>query len=105
MAIDPRLRAYTNTTATGLPFAVMQLNAEEKAVWSLPPGFPQAGKEASGKVTVWRYITAAPSKTTNQYQISNKGRGKGLQNQGAISVPGMGMTEAMVYADQAGRRI
>ena len=100
LAIDSRLRAYTNTTATGLPFEVMQLNAEESGLVTAT-GISSGGQKASGKVTVYNNYGSAPQKLITNTRFQTKD-GKVYRIKGAISVPGMGMTEAMVYADQAG---
>lgn len=100
LAIDSRLRAYTNTTATGLSFEVMQLNAEESGLVTAT-GISSGGQKASGKITVYNNYGSAPQKliANTRFQTSD---GKIYRIKGAISVPGMGMTEATVYADQAG---
>lgn len=100
LAIDSRLRAYTNTTATGLSFEVMQLNAEESGLVTAT-GISSGGQKASGKITVYNNYGSAPQKLIANTRFQTKD-GKIYRIKGAISVPGMGMTEATVYADQAG---
>ena len=100
MAIDSRLRAYTNTTTTGLSFEVMQLNAEESGLVTAT-GISSGGQKASGKITVYNNYGSAPQKLITNTRFQTKD-GKIYRIKGAISVPGMGMTEATVYADQAG---
>ena len=100
LAIDSRLRAYTNTTTTGLSFEVMQLNAEESGLVTAT-GISSGGQKASGKITVYNNYGSAPQKLITNTRFQTKD-GKIYRIKGAISVPGMGMTEATVYADQAG---
>src|SRR3989344_599899 len=56
---------------------------------------------ASGKITVYNNYGSAPQKliANTRFQTSD---GKVYRIKGAISVPGMGVLEATVYADQAG---
>ena len=100
LAIDSRLRARANASADGLPFEVMQLNAEESGLITAT-GISSGGQKASGKITVYNNYGSAPQRliTNTRFQTSD---GKVYRIKGAISVPGMGVTEATVYADQAG---
>lgn len=100
LAIDSRLRAYANSTTTGLSFEVMQLSAEESGL-VVPTGISSGGQKASGKITIYNNYGSAPQKliANTRFQTSD---GKIYRIKGAISVPGMGMMEAVVYADQAG---
>ena len=100
LAVDSRLRAYTNTVATGLSFEVMQLSAEESGLVTAT-GISSGGQKASGKITVYNNYGSAFQRliANTRFQTSD---GKVYRIKGAISVPGMGMTEATVYADQAG---
>ena len=100
LAVDSRLRAYTNTVATGLSFEVMQLSAEESGLVTAT-GISSGGQKASGKITVYNNYGSAPQRliANTRFQTSD---GKVYRIKGAISVPGMGVTEATVYADQAG---
>ena len=100
LAIDSRLRAHANTTADGLPFEIAQLSAEESGLVTAT-GITSGGQKASGKITVYNNYGSAPQKliANTRFQTSD---GKVYRIKGAISVPGMGLLEATVYADQAG---
>ena len=100
LAIDSRLRARANTTADGLPFEIAQLSAEENGLVTAT-GITSGGQKASGKITVYNNYGSAPQKliANTRFQTSD---GKVYRIKGAISVPGMGVLEATVYADQAG---
>ncbi len=100
LAIDSRLRARANATADGLPFEIMQLSAEESGLIAAT-GITSGGQKASGKITVYNNYGSAPQKliANTRFQTSD---GKVYRIKGAISVPGMGVLEATVYADQAG---
>ena len=100
LAIDSRLRARANTDADGLPFEIMQLSAEENGLVTAT-GISSGGQYASGKITVYNNYSSAPQKliANTRFQTSD---GKVYRIKGAISVPGMGVAEATVYADQAG---
>ena len=100
LAIDSRLRARANGSADGLPFEIMQLSAEESGLITAT-GISSGGQKASGKITVYNNYGSAPQRliTNTRFQTSD---GKVYRIKGAISVPGMGVTEATVYADQAG---
>ena len=100
LAIDSRLRARANATTDGLSFEIMQLNAEESGLITAT-GITSGGQKASGKITVYNNYGSAPQKliANTRFQTSD---GKVYRIKGAISVPGMGVLEATVYADQAG---
>ena len=100
LVIDSRLRARANTTADGLPFEIAQLSAEESGLVTAT-GISSGGQKASGKITVYNNYGNAPQKliANTRFQTSD---GKVYRIRGAISVPGMGVLEATVYADQAG---
>ena len=100
LAIDSRLRARANATADGLPFEIAQLSAEESGLVTAT-GITSGGQKASGKITVYNNYGSAPQKliANTRFQTSD---GKVYRIRGAISVPGMGVLEATVYADQAG---
>jgi len=100
LAIDSRIRARANTTADGLLFEIAQLNAEESGLVTAT-GISSGGQYASGKIIVYNNYGSAPQRliANTRFQTSD---GKVYRIKGAISVPGMGMTEATVYADQAG---
>ena len=100
LAIDSRIRARANATADGLLFEIAQLNAEESGLVTAT-GISSGGQYASGKITVYNNYGSAPQRliANTRFQTSD---GKVYRIKGAISVPGMGMTEATVYADQAG---
>lgn len=100
LAIDSRLRAHTNTAVTGLSFEIMQLSAEESGLITAT-GISSGGQKSSGKITVYNNYGSAPQRliANTRFQTND---GKVYRIKGAISVPGMGMTEATVYADQAG---
>ena len=100
LVIDSRLRARANTTADGLPFEIAQLSAEESGLVTAT-GISYGGQKASGKITVYNNYGNAPQKliANTRFQTSD---GKVYRIRGAISVPGMGVLEATVYADQAG---
>jgi len=100
LAIDSRLRARANAAADGLPFEIMQLSAEESGLVTAT-GITSGGQKASGKITVYNNYGSAPQKliANTRFQTSD---GKVYRIKGAISVPGMGVLEATVYADQAG---
>jgi len=100
LAIDSRLRARANTTADGLSFEIAQLSAEESGLVTAT-GITSGGQKASGKITVYNNYGSAPQKliANTRFQTSD---GKVYRIKGAISVPGMGVLEATVYADQAG---
>src|SRR3989344_8455696 len=99
-AIDSRLRARANAAADGLPFEIAQLSAEESGLVTAT-GISSGGQKASGKITVYNNYGNAPQKliANTRFQTSD---GKVYRIRGAISVPGMGVLEATVYADQAG---
>ena len=100
LEINSRIRAYANAAATGLSFEVAQLDAEEIGQVAAT-GISSGGQYASGKITVYNNYSSAPQKliTNTRFQTSD---GKIYRIKGAIVVPGMGMTEATVYADQPG---
>jgi len=100
LAIDSRLRARANAAADGLPFEIAQLSAEESGLVTAT-GISSGGQKASGKITVYNNYGSAPQKliANTRFQTSD---GKVYRIKGAISVPGMGVLEATVYADQAG---
>ena len=100
LAIDSRLRARANTTADGLSFEIAQLSAEESGLVTAT-GITSGGQKASGKITVYNNYGSAPQKliANTRFQTSD---GKVYRIKGAISVPGMGVLEATVYANQAG---
>lgn len=100
LAIDSRLRARANSSIDGLPFEIMQLSAEESGL-VIATGISSGGQYASGKITVYNNYGSAPQRliTNTRFQTSD---GKIYRIKGAISVPGMGVTEATVYADQPG---
>ena len=100
LAIDSRIRARANATADGLLFEIAQLNAEESGLVTAT-GISSGGQYASGKIIVYNNYGSAPQRliANTRFQTSD---GKVYRIKGAISVPGMGMTEATVYADQAG---
>ena len=100
LAVDSRLRARANTTTDGLPFEIAQLSAEESGLITAT-GITSGGQRASGKITVYNNYGSAPQKliANTRFQTSD---GKVYRIKGAISVPGMGVLEATVYADQAG---
>ena len=100
LAIDSRIRARANATADGLLFEIAQLNAEESGLVTAT-GISSGGQYASGKITVYNNYGSAPQRliANTRFQTSD---GKVYRIKGAISVPGMGVTEATVYADQAG---
>ena len=78
----------------------MQLSAEESGLIAAT-GITSGGQYASGKITVYNNYSSAPQKliANTRFQTSD---GKIYRIKGAISVPGMGVTEATVYADRAG---
>jgi len=100
LAVDSRLRARANTTTDGLPFEIAQLSAEESGLITAT-GITSGGQRASGKITVYNNYGSAPQKliANTRFETSD---GKVYRIKGAISVPGMGVLEATVYADQAG---
>ena len=100
LIVDSRLRARANTTTDGLPFEIAQLSAEESGL-VIATGISSGGQYASGKITVYNNYSNAPQKliANTRFQTSD---GKVYRIKGAISVPGMGVLEATVYADQAG---
>ena len=98
--VDSRLRAYTDPTITGLSFETMQLSAED-SVQVAPTGISSGGQKASGKITVYNNYSNAPQKLIANTRFETKD-GKIFRIKEAVVVPGMGMTEVMVYADQAG---
>ena len=100
LTIDSRLRARANAAADGLPFEIAQLSAEESGLVTAT-GISSGGQKASGKITVYNNYGSAPQKliANTRFQTSD---GKVYRIKGAISVPGMGVLEATVYADQAG---
>ena len=100
LTVDSRLRARANTTADGLQFEIAQLSAEESGLVTAT-GITSGGQKASGKITVYNNYGSAPQKliANTRFQTSD---GKVYRIKGAISVPGMGVLEATVYADQAG---
>jgi len=100
LVIDSRLRARANTTADGLQFEIAQLSAEESGLVTAT-GISSGGQKASGKITVYNNYGSAPQRliANTRFQTSD---GKVYRIKGAISVPGMGVMEATVYADQAG---
>ena len=100
LTVDSRLRARANTTADGLQFEIAQLSAEESGLVTAT-GITSGGQKASGKITVYNNYGSAPQKliANTRFETSD---GKVYRIKGAISVPGMGVLEATVYADQAG---
>lgn len=100
LAINSILKAYANPASTDLSFEIMQLSAEESGLVTAT-GISSGGQYASGKITVYNNYSSAPQGliANTRFQASD---GKIYRIKGAISVPGMGMTEATVYADQAG---
>lgn len=100
LEINSRLRAYANAAATGLSFEIAQLDAEESGLVTAT-GISSGGQKASGKITVYNNYSSAPQKliTNTRFQTSD---GKIYRIKEAIVVPGMGMTETTVYADQPG---
>ena len=100
LIVDSRLRARANTTTDGLPFEIAQLSAEESGLVTAT-GITSGGQKASGKIIVYNNYGSAPQKliANTRFQTSD---GKVYRIKGAISVPGMGVLEATVYADQAG---
>mgnify|MGYP001599759948 CR=1 FL=1 len=100
LEINSRLRAYTNTAVIDLSFEIAQLDAEEIGQVTAT-GISSGGQYASGKITVYNNYSNAPQKliANTRFQTSD---GKIYRIKGAIVVPGMGMMETTVYADQAG---
>ena len=100
LAIDSRLRAYTNPITTGLSFEIMRLSAEESGLVTAT-GISSSGQKAGGKITVYNNYSNAPQKLiiNTRFQTSD---GKIYRIREPIVIPGMGVKEATVYADQAG---
>ena len=100
LAIDSKFRASVNLAFAGLSFEIAQLSAEESGLVAAT-GISSGGQKASGKITVYNNYGSAPQRliANTRFQTSD---GKVYRIKGAISVPGMGVTEATVYADQAG---
>ena len=98
--IDSRLRAYVDPTITGLSFETMQLSAEDSTKVA-PTGISSGGQKSSGKITVYNNYSNAPQKLIVNTRFEAKD-GKVFRIKEPIVVPGMGITEATVYADQAG---
>ena len=98
--IDSRLRAYIDPTITGLSFETMQLSAEDSTKVA-PTGISSGGQKSSGKITVYNNYSNAPQKLIVNTRFEAKD-GKVFRIKEPIVVPGMGITETTVYADQAG---
>ena len=100
LAIDSKFRASVNLAFAGLSFEIAQLSAEESGLVAAT-GISSGGQKASGKITVYNNYGSAPQRliANTRFQTSD---GKVYRIKGAISVPGMGVLEATVYADQAG---
>lgn len=98
--IDSRLRAYADPSITGLSFETMQLSADD-SVKIAPTGISSGGQKSSGKITVYNNYSNVPQKLIATTRFEAK-EGKIFRIKEAIVVPGMGMIEATVYADQAG---
>ena len=103
MAIDSRLRAYTNPITTGLSFEIMRLSAEESDLVTAT-GISSSGQKAGGKITVYNNYSNAPQKLiiNTRFQTSD---GKIYRIREPIVIPGMGVKEATVYADPSRGRI
>lgn len=98
--IDSRLRAYADPSITGLSFETMQLSVDDSAQ-IVPTGISSGGQKSSGKITVYNNYSNVPQKLISNTRFETK-EGKVFRIKEAIVVPGMGMTETTVYADQAG---
>lgn len=98
--VDSRLRAYADPSITGLSFETMQLSADD-SVKVVPTGISSGGQKSSGKITVYNNYSNAPQKLIANTRFETK-EGKIFRIKEAIVAPGMGMTEATVYADQTG---
>ena len=100
LAIDSKFRASVNPAFAGLSFEIAQLSAEESGLVAAT-GISSGGQKASGKITIYNNYGSAPQRliANTRFQTSD---GKVYRIKGAISVPGMGVLEATVYADQAG---
>ncbi len=98
--IDSRLRAYTDPTITGLSFETMQLSAEDSTQVA-PTGISSGGQKSSGKITVYNNYSNTPQKLIVNTRFEAKD-GKVFRIKEPIVVPGMGIIETTVYADQAG---
>ena len=100
LAIDSKFRASVNLAFAGLSFEIAQLSAEESGLVAAT-GISSGGQKASGKITIYNNYGSAPQRliANTRFQTSD---GKVYRIKGAISVPGMGVLEATVYADQAG---
>lgn len=98
--VDSRLRAYADPAITGLSFETMQLSVDDSAK-VVPTGVSSGGQKSSGKITVYNNYSNAPQKLITNTRFETK-EGKIFRIKEPIVVPGMGMIETMVYADQAG---
>lgn len=98
--IDSRLKASVNPSANGLSFEVAQLDASESQQ-IVPTGTAAGGQRASGKITIYNNYSSAPQKliATTRFETSD---GKIYRIKDAVSVPGMGTRDVIVYADNAG---
>ena len=98
--IDSKLRAYTDPAITGLSFETMQLSADDSVQVS-PTGISSGGQKANGKIIIYNNYSNAPQRLIANTRFETKD-GKIFRIKEAVVVPGMGMKEVMVYADQTG---
>lgn len=98
--VDSRLRAYADPAITGLSFETMQLSVED-SVKVIPTGISSGGQKSSGKIMVYNNYSNVPQKLIATTRFETK-EGKIFRIKEAIVVPGMGMTETTIYADQTG---
>lgn len=98
--IDSRLKVSVNPAANGLSFEIAQLDADESQQ-IVPTGTAAGGQRASGKITIYNNYSNAPQKliATTRFETSD---GKIYRIKDAVSAPGMGTVDAIVYADNAG---
>lgn len=98
--INSDLKAHDNPAVNGLAFEIMQMDAE-KSQPITATGIAKGGHKASGKIIIYNNFSSASQRliATTRFQTKD---GKTYRIPQAAVVPGMGSTEALVYADAPG---
>lgn len=84
----------------GLFFETIKMEIEESET-VIPTGISAGGKKADGTITIYNNYDSVPQKLVASTRFESP-EGKIYRIQKAVTVPGMGSIDAIVYADQPG---